>query len=110
MFKVMKKYPLLLYGMVAIILFASVDYNLFGLFGGFGWAAVLLAFFSYLFVFSFLIYFLYFVIKLVFTRKTPTKSAWLQCVLVVIFSFVTFIWLDNRGVYPNSGYSEEFYK
>jgi len=110
MFKKIKNYSILLWGIGAILVFSAVDYNLFGLFGGFGWSAVLLTLFAYLFVLGFLLYFLFRTIKAIFKFEKASKNFWIQFFCVAILSVLTFVWLDNRGIYPNSGYSEEFYK
>lgn len=106
----MKKYSILVWGVSSILLFAAVDYNTFGLFGGFGWSAVLLTLFIYLFVLGFLLYFLFRTLKVIFKFEKSNKIFWIQFICVAILVVLACVWMEYRTPYSNSGYSEEFYK
>jgi len=98
------------WGVLSVVLFCAVDFDLFGLFGGFEWPAVMLTMLAYAVVFIFLVSFVIYVIKVSFNFRKLDKNILYQYIFVIILSIFVFIWLDNRDPFPNSSYSDVFSK
>lgn len=107
--KNIKRFTPLLLGCLSVFGFAATDYNLFGLFGGFGWGPVIFSIVNYLIFILFLLGMAYHLCVWIYNRKINFSIAFQYMVSFILF-FGMIVWMEYREPFPNSSYSEEFYK
>lgn len=101
-------FPILL-ALLSTLGFVATDYNLFGLFDGFGWGPVICTIVNYVIFLMFLFSVGYHICKWIYYKNIDFFIL-IQYIIAFCLFFGAFLWMENRDPFPNSSYSEEFYK
>ena len=107
--KNMKNFTPLLLAFLSVSGFAATDYNLFGLFDGFGWGVVIFSIVNYLLFLFFLIGAVYHICTWIYNKKI-NFFVLVQYIIAFVLFFGMIVWMEYRDPFPNSSYSEDFYK
>lgn len=107
--KDIKNFAPLLLACLSIFGFTVTDYNLFGLFDGFGWGAVIFSIVNYLLFSIFLLGIVYHLCTWIYYKKINFIIL-IQYIIAFILFFGMIVWMGYRDPFPNSSYSEEIYK
>lgn len=107
--KNIRKFAPIILAVLSIFCFMSTDYNLFGLFDGFGWGTVIFSIFNYILFLMFLSSLCYHIVKWISIREFENIFL-IQYGIAFILFLGMFLWMDNREPFPNSSYSESSYK
>lgn len=102
----------LVFGIIAILVFCIVDYNFFGLLGGFDDVLITILCFGYVlcFIFWFVFRVASQVFKFVFKKEKVKKNDMYQYVILIVLTLSAWTLLEYRDPVFNSGYSEVFSK
>jgi len=113
MIKIIRNNLVLVCGILAILVFCIIDYNFFGLFGGFGDDVLItILCFGYILCFILWIFFrvTFQVFKFVFKKEKIKKNDVYQYVILIVLALSAWALLEYRDPVFNSGYSEVFSK